>query len=303
MKQWKALCKKLLFPPLWLMLLLSVLCTASLISVFLKGWDSSPGAYVVYVLSFYTLTVICIFLGLVLPRYYRTIRQKIYDNKYGNRYMTDAAFKIHVSLWLSLGINLLYAAANLLSGVLYQTIWFAILAGYYMILAVMRFLLLRFVHRTGIGKNRMQELRRSRLCGYILMTLNLSLSGAVLMIIYQDRGYEYPGVVIYVMALYTFYITTQAIINLVRYRKYHSPVMSTAKAISFAAALVSMLALETAMLSQFAANESPEFRRIMIIATGAGVSVIVVTMSITMIVRASKEIQALQRNHSQTQQN
>ena len=149
----------------------------------------------------------------------------------------------------------------------------------------------------------MQELRRSRLCGYILMTLNLSLSGAVLMIIYQDRGYEYPGVVIYVMALYTFYITTQAIINLVRYRKYHSPVMSTAKAISFAAALVSMLALETAMLSQFAANESPEFRRIMIIATGAGVSVIVVTMSITMIVRASKEIQALQRNHSQTQQN
>ena len=35
------------------------------------------------------------------------------------------------------------------------------------------------------------------------------------------------------------------------YRKYHSPVISAARKVSLAAALVSMLSLETAMLSQF----------------------------------------------------
>ena len=50
---------------------------------------------------------------------------------------------------------------------------------YYTILAVMRFLLLRFVKYTGIGKSRLLELRRSRVCGFILLMLNFSLSGAV----------------------------------------------------------------------------------------------------------------------------
>ena len=207
--------------------------------------------------------------------------------------MTDAAFRIHISLYLSLSVNLLYVATNLFSGFWYGSAWFVILATYYTILAVMRFLLLRYVNKTGIGKDRIKELRRSRLCGIILITINLVLSGSVLMMLYQNRGYEYHGVLIYVMALYTFYVTIQSIVNIFKYRKYNSPVMQTTKEINFAAALVSMLSLETAMLSQFGSAESPEFRRIMIASTGAGVSIIIITMAIYMIIRTNKEIKLL----------
>lgn len=293
MKDMKAICKKLLSPPVWLMLLLTVISTVSLIGVFLKGWDATPIAYVVYILSFYTLSVITILCIKVFPGCYRKIKQNIYKNKIGNRYMTDAAFRIHISLYLSLGVNLLYVATNLFSGFWYGSAWFAILAAYYTILAVMRFLLLRYVNKTGIGKDRIKELRRSRLCGIILITINLVLSGSVLMMLYQNRGYEYHGVLIYVMALYTFYVTIQSIVNIFKYRKYNSPVMQTTKEINFAAALVSMLSLETAMLSQFGSAESPEFRRIMIASTGAGVSIIIITMSIYMIIRTNKEIKLL----------
>ena len=124
----------------------------------------------------------------------------------------------------------------------------------------------------------------------ILMMINFTLTGAVLMMLYQNRGYDYPGILIYVMAMYTFYITAQSIAGLLRSRKYHSPIMSSAKIISLSAALVSMLSLETAMLTQFGAENSPEFRQIMIAATGAGVSIVVVTMSVYMILRAGKEI-------------
>lgn len=299
MKDWKAICRKLLCPPVWLMLGLAGLCTAALIVVFMKGWGEHPAASVVYVLSFYTLSVIVLACIRVLPAYYRNAREKVYEHPIGERFMTDMPFRTHVTLYFSLAVNLLYAAVNIISGFLYHSAWFGILAGYYIILAVMRFLLVRFVNRIGIGKNRYHELRRCRLCGMILLTVNLVLSGAVLMMLYQNRGYTYHGILIYVMAAYTFYITINAIVNIIRYRRYHSPVMSTAKIINFAAALVSMLSLETAMLTQFGAETSEQFRRIMIAATGAGVSVVVVTMSVYMIVTTSREIKKIKRNYAE----
>ena len=42
-----------------------------------------------------------------------------------------------------------------------------------------------------------------------------------------------------------------AVVNLVRDRKSGSPVMAAARGVNLAAALVSMLSLETAMLTQF----------------------------------------------------
>lgn len=295
---WKRLGRKLLFLPGWLMIVLTLLSAAVLAVVFVKGWETHPAASATYVLAFYTLTVDCIFCSLTFPRWYRAAKKKICDTKYGGRYMTDVTFKTHVSLYLSLGVNILYAAMNALSGWYYHTAWFGILAAYYILLAVMRFLLLRFVNKNGIGRDRVPEYRRSRLCGILLLFINLTLSGAVLMILYQNRGYEYHGILIYVMAAYTFYTTIHAIVSILKYRKYKSPVMSSAKIISLSSALVSMLALETAMISQFGADNSPEFRQIMVALTGAGVSIVVVTMSVYMIVRATKEIRRLQDKQS-----
>lgn len=290
---WKRFGKKLLFPPIWITALLAVISTAALVFVFIKEWDNSPVAYITYALAFYTLTVICIFCSMVLPKRYKNIKQKIYAHPLGNRYMTDAAFRTHISLYLSLGINLLYVGVNLLSYLLYGSMWFVVLAGYYVILALMRFVLVRYVRKTGIGNDRLLELKSTKLCSFILLTVNFALSGAVLMILYQDKGFKYNGMLIYVMAAYTFYITAHAITDLVKYRKYNSPVMTTSKVIALSAALVSMLSLETAMFSQFGQDMSSANKQLMIMLTGAGVSVAVVTMSVYMIIRSTKEIKEL----------
>lgn len=287
---WKKIGKKLLFPPVWAMVLLSLLSAALLALVFVKGWEESPAAYAVYVLAFYTLSTVTVFCTAVLPKQYKRLKQKIYDNPLGNRYMTDRAFRTKVSLYTSLGINLLYVGIHVLSWYLYRSWWFVVLAGYYGILSVMRFLLVRYVRRNAIGGSMFGEWKRSRSCAYILLLLNLSLSGAVLMILYQNRGYEYHGILIYIMAAYTFYSTIHAIVDIIKYRKLGSPVMSTAKVISLSAALVSMLNLETAMFSQFGADMALEDQRLMIILTGAGVSMVVVTLSVLLIVTATKEI-------------
>ncbi len=290
MKNWKSIGKKILFLPLWLILILTVISTVGLVFIFTKGWEAVWIAYVVYVISFYTLTVVCLACWKTIPRYYKRMKGKVYDNKYANRYFTDVAFKTHVTLYRSLFINLIYVVINAVSAILYNTHWFAIFAVYYAIMAIMRFLLVRYVGKNQIGTSRFEELKCSRLCAYILMTVNLALSGAVLMMVYYNRGFEYQGFLIYVMAMYTFYITAMAIKDMVKYRKYQSPVMSMSKIIQMAAALFSMLFLETAMFSQFGADTSLELQRNMIMATGAGISVIVVSMAVYMIVRSTQEI-------------
>ena len=292
--------KKLVFPPIWLMIVLVIVSAISLPVVFINDLSESPIAYVMYVIAFYTLTVVCVFCAMVMPKQYHVIKQKIYDNPIGNRYLTDASFRTHISLYISLGINLLYVGMNFVSCMLYHSMWFVILAVYYATLALMRFILLRYVRGEGIGMNRLEEFKRTKLCAYIMLTLNFVLSGAVLMILYQDKGFHYPGFLIYVIALYTFYMTTHAIIDMVKFRKYHSPIMMTTKIIALSAALVSMLSLETAMFSQFGADMAPEDQRLMIILTGAGVSVTVVAMSIYMIIKNTKEIRKLRSNKNGT---
>ena len=287
---WKKLGKKLLFPPIWLMAILVIISAVALTFIFVKGMEESIPAYLVYVLAFYTLSVVTVFCAMVLPKKYSTIKQKIHGNPLCNRYMTDRVFRTNISLSISFAISMLYVGINLWSWHMLGSYWFMVLAVYYVIMAVMRFLLVRYVRIRKIGTDILSEWKRSRLCAYILLLINLSLSGAVLMILYQHKGYDYPGIMIYVMAMYTFYALTMSIVDIVKYRKMGSPIMSTAKIVSLSAALVSMLNLETAMFAQFGGEMSPENQRIFIILTGAGISVTVVTLSVILIVRATKEI-------------
>lgn len=290
MQDWKKIGSKILFPPIWLIMILTVISTIALVAIFVNGWETYPVACICYVIAFYTLTVICMFCWKVLPGCYQTVKSKLHSNKYADRYLTDVVYKTEIGLYRSLAINLIYVAVNAVSGIIYKTYWFGIFAVYYGIIAIIRFLLVRYVGKNTIGNNYLGELKRARLCAAILLTVNLALSGAVLMMVYFDRGFQYQGFLIYVIALYTFYITTTAIIDMVKYRKYKSPIMSITKVIKMASALFSMLFLETAMFAQFGADTSPEAKRIMIMATGAGISVAVVVMAIYMIVQTSKEI-------------
>lgn len=291
MNKWKHVITKILYPPVWLTIFLTVVSAVALSAVFIKGWEESPVAYVVYVLAFYTLTVLCLFLALVLPKRYKEMKQMVYDHPLGNRYMTDASFKVRLSLITSLTINLLYSAFNLVTGIYYSSLWIEAIAVYYILLSVMRFVLLRHMDKKQ-GAGMIAEYRSYRVTAILMMLINLTLSGIVLNMIVKNESAEYSDIYVITSATYTFYTLTVSIIDLVKYRKYKSPVMSASKAIRFAAALVSLLSLEASMLVQFGDDE--DFRRLMLALTGAAVCVIVLSMSVYMIVHSTKEIKRLQ---------
>lgn len=258
-------------------------------------------AYMSYLLSAYALVITATGItGIV-----RLVRQgmeshplvkKVLDIPLVSRYLREDVFRTETALYQGFFINLLYAGIKMFSGLRYRSMWFITLAVYYILLAAMRASLLHYVRK--FGKNRISEWRRYRLCGMILLLMNIALAGIVAFAVHQNSGFEYPGMLIYVMALYAFYATITAVRNVVKFRRYGSPVMSAAKAVNLTAALVSMLSLETAMLTQFGAAEDPTFRQIMTAATGAGISVIVLGMAVFMIVRATKQIRNLSKKEA-----
>ena len=224
--------------------------------------------------------------------------KKLLDHPLSGRYLTDTAFRAEVSLYPSLVINILYAVTKMVSGIMYSSVWFISLSVYYILLAVVRLLLLTSTRKRHEESNLIVEYRRYRICGILLAVMTLALSGMILFIVRQDGGYDYPGILIYIMAMYAFYAVITAVINIIKFRKHRSPVLSAAKAINLTAALVSMLALETAMLSQFGQSNDQRFRQIMTASTGAAVCGLVLAMAVFMIAHATKELKKYQFNDS-----
>lgn len=293
MKRVKEIMKRIFFLPPKPTVVISVPAFI-LVFVMLGTGSSSVLAYISYLLSAYAMVItVTGFKGVA-----RAVRNgienlppviKLRSTPLGKRLLGDVIFRSEITLHGGLCMNLLYTALNLFSGIRYRSTWFIALAFYYMLLSVMRAVLVRYVHSRPIGEDISSELRYYRVCGIILLFMNQALVGIIVAMVTQNRGFSYSGQLIYMMALYTFYITIAAVVNLVKFRKHGSPILSAAKVISLTAALVSMLSLETAMLAQFGQDEE-EFRRIMIGAFGGAVCAVVLAMAIYMIVRSTKQL-------------
>lgn len=300
MKRLKAILKKLFFLPPLPTALISI-PSFILAFVLLSAEDHSFITYIVYALSAYALVITVTGIANVVEAVQNGIKkmtliQKIRSTTLGKRLLDDIVFRSEITLYVGLFINLLYVALNLFSGIRYRSMWFIALAFYYTLLSAMRTVLVRYVSRKTVGQNVAAEFRRYRACGVILLLMNQALVGIIVHMVTQNKGFSYSGFMIYAMAMYSFYLIIAAVVNVVKFRNCGSPVMSAAKVVNLTAALVSMLSLETAMLTQFGSDE-PVFRRIMLAASGGVVCVIVLTMAIYMIARSTVQL----KNNTQDQ--
>lgn len=284
----KAVFRKMFFLPFPAAVCVVIPAFALLIYVLAEGIDG-PLASLSYAVSTYGLIIAVIW----IVRGSMRIRVWATNIPLVQCYLRDVKFRTEISLYVGFTVNILYIAIKMASGLYYRSPWFIALAVYYALLAVMRLLLLyRRKWPEGLALQKV-ELRRYRFCGIVLLMMNFALAGIVAFMVHQNRGYEYPGVLIYAMAAYSFYAVIIAAINVVKFRRHGSPILSAAKAINLVAAMVSILSLETAMLAQFGSDDDMLFRKTMTGATGGGVCVIVLGMALFMIVKASKKLKQI----------
>lgn len=286
---WKKLGKAVLFPHVAVLLLFPASVGAMLYGMLRLG-EQHPLTIAAYVLAFYGLIIWCV----RVPEIFRFFKMFKEENRHVRRWRHDHRLRMNVTVGGSVLWNGAYAALQLGLGICHKSAWFYSLAGYYASLAVMRFFLVRHTLRHEPGKERRQELRHYRACGWIFLLLNLALSGMLLYMIRENRVTRHHEITTIAMAAYTFTSLTMAIINSFRYRNFHSPVLSAARAVSLAAACVSVLSLENTMLATFGSGMHAQTRQLFLALSGGACFVGIVVLACYMIVNANRKLKDLE---------
>lgn len=287
---WKKILRTLLFPHMAILIVLLPVATVFLIYSMVCMGTESATAVISYALAFYTLLIWCLRIpGLI--RFFKRFKE---ENRYISRWLVDTRLRVNVSLYGALIWNTAYAVLQLGLGFWHHTFWFYSLAGYYIALAIMRFFLVRYTSKQMPGEKMREELMKYRACGSLFLVMNLTLSVMIFFMVYWNKTFYHHEITTISMAAYTFTSLAFAIVNLVKYRKYNSPVFSAAKSISLAAACVSVITLESTMLTTFDdGSMSLQSRRIMLGASGGVISVFIIGMAVFMIVQGTKKLNML----------
>lgn len=288
----KRILKRLLFPPVGLMLLLGP-GSAALLIYSLADRDVGRGfAVACYVLSAYTLTVWCV----RAPFLWRRAKKFRDENKYVGKWRQDVRLRISISLGVGILGNTAYALLQLGLGWWHRSLWFCALAAYYLSLGGMRLFLVCHTRSYCAGVRMEEELRKYRGCGVVFLVMNLAISVMILFMVYWNKTFYHHKITTIAMAAYTFTTLSLAVVNAVRYRATNSPVYRAWASIRLAAACVSMLTLESTMLSVFSQPGMKLRQRQMLLGgSGAVVSVVIVSMAVYMIVQGTKQIKLLER--------
>ena len=309
MKKCKEIILKLLFPPVWVIVLGSLTGFPMVILSLIYLSAINPVSCISYIISAYALTVLCV----NFPKAKRRCKELIHGDevkiivsfrnfmnryKYTSMYLNDKEFRAKFSLYIGFGINLFYTVFKCGTGIMFHSVWLWAIGIYYLMIASIRFMLLRNIHITDKSKHsvrrKIQEWKSYRKCGIMMFLLNLAMSGMIIQMIWQNRSYEYKGYIIYISAMYTFYCFISSISNVISFAKRDNAILSATKNLNLAGAVMSMFALQTAMFSAFGGGE--KLQRQMNTITGSAVCIIVMCMAVFMIVRADKKLKLLERS-------
>lgn len=282
MKRFKELFLKLFSPRVTLTVAFCVVSSALLVYIFINKLEQTAVAYASYVVSAYTLVTV----SLKIPKIIKFCKRILYGNKHSKRYLTEEEFRAKISLYLGLYIHLIYSVFKLASGIYYNSVWFGAESVYHLVISTVQFLIVRNSRQKDTVT--LKDWRIYRVCGMLMLLLNTAISSFVFLIVFQNKSYVYSGIIIYATAAYTFYRLIVSFVQIGKFRKRNRPILSASKFLNLSASLMSLFALQTAMLTQF--GDGTINIRAMNAATGSFVVFSVIYIAISMIIRSTKEI-------------
>lgn len=293
MNKLKAVLQKALNPPGWTVAAVSLAGYTGVIWALVHKCTGPP-AYFAYLMSAYALAVdVAALPGLRTFLKKRAAHFKSHGRvlaalrktTLGRQYLDNPLFRGRVSLYQGMAVNFLYTVFRAVTGVWYGSAWFLSIAAYHFLLGMFRAYLAFRYRRVPAGEAAFPyEVRSYKTVGELLLLLNIPMSGMVVLTVKDNSGFQYPGVVIYLSALYTLYMAVMAVINLVKIRRLKSPILLAGKILHFVSAAMSVLGLQTAMISRFGKGDG-SFRQQMNTITGAVVCALAVGAGVFMIVK------------------
>ena len=217
-----------------------------------------------------------------------TLRFIEFEKKNKGKIRTLADIRKRMGLLLSFSwiLNILFSVFYLYLGISSDSLWFSALGLFYIALSTARVVLLtEFKNDQPVLRS---EYRKYTECGYALLFMTISLLVIAILVINEHQSMEYPGILIYVAAVFSLSLLVSAITGLRKFSKYQSPLLSACKLISVAAAMLGVFSLQTAVLGRYCSDTALTTRLNM--ASGIILFIIMLIMSIYMIVHGGRKL-------------
>lgn len=277
--------------PPWHFAVITGIITLALIAVSMYTLVIEVNATYIYFL--YGITAV--FLSLTIwhiiffvPKIKKSFITLMNKRKFTASIINDYGFRAVTFSSVAFIVNIGYAIFNGVIGIVSHSIWFGALSLYYIVLSALKAYVLINAKRINKldGDQSMRKYRLYKNCGLSLIILSFALSGAVVQMALTDKGFKYADLMIYAAALYAFYKLTIAIIQFVKSRRHGRTINETLGLINLSDGLVSMIALQTALLAAFGDGSSNIYNAI----TGAVVMTMIIAIGIYMTATAKNKI-------------
>ena len=278
MKKFLDILLKIIKPHGAILALLVPVSIALLTLSFTVFGEASVVAIVSYVIAAYTLTALVMRIKDII-----NFVKRLLDNKYVKLVRENDGLRSKLTLFGTMLLNLAYAIFQLVLGIYHNTFWYISFAVYYFLLSFMKYYLFDHQMKYDVGVDRKRELGKYMATGVILSIMALVLATIIGFMVVFDRTFVHHAITTIAMAAFTFTTLTISIVDVIRHRKDNNPIHAASRAISLTSALVSMITLETSMLTVFGQENGPIFRRIMLAISGGVVVIAVLSFGIFMI--------------------
>ncbi len=216
-------------------------------------------SYAIYSMAAITLAYSVYITVIFAQKIKASVISNLERNPFSYRLMHNFSFRTLIFATGSLILSIAYGAFNGVAALISLSIWYGALAVYYILLAFLRGGIIIFHNRKRKGKYTEKteaelEIRMAKVyknAGILLVILHLALPLAIAAMVLTDKRLSYAGLMIYATAAYAFYKITMSIYNFFKARRQDDLTVQAVRNINLADAMVSVFALQAALLSNF----------------------------------------------------
>ncbi|MBP3345211.1 MAG: hypothetical protein J6K97_03300 [Clostridia bacterium] len=229
-------------------------------------------------LAYFVYTII-----LFAPKMKENTIKQLKKHKFTNSMLESYGYRTITFGIFSFTVNISFVIFQGVFAIMTGSIWYITITCYYLVLTLIKGLVL---YSKWKNKDNIQKQAKTYMwCGIAFLILTFAFSGMILLIYKSNMYFEYAGLMIYVVAVYTFYKLTLAIVNIFKAKKQDDFYVKSIRNINLASALVSVVVLQVALFQSFSPASNLGVANAL---TGGGVSLVILAYAIIMITKANK---------------
>ena len=240
--------------------------------------------YILYALSavglgYFAYTVIV----LIVPKIKDCAIRLLQRHSFTDNILKNYGFRTLAFAAAGFIVNIAYAVLQAVVGIVARSVWNIAIAVFYFVLIALKGIV--FFCDRKYKENTAKQIKTYRACGYMFDLLIAALAGIVILINKADMSYEYAGLMIYFVAVYTFCKIISSIVQFFKARKQDGLIVQAIRNINLVSAIYSVFVLQVSMIQAFGDGNDPISNSI----AGGVVALLILLISIYMIVKSHKE--------------